>query len=276
MTPVSRSGPAAADQAPAGMVDHLPGAGATEEALAFARAYVADGPMEPAAVAMIQDPERIAARQAAGTALKASDWPALGHYRDANLALVGQTVDAVFIGDSITEMWGIAHPDLFGGGIVNRGVSGQTSPQILLRFMPDVVALRPRVVHLMCGANDVAGNTGPTTHQDYQNNIRAMADLASANGIAMILAAITPFDRLSWAPHITGTVARLAELNAWLAGFAGERGLVHADYFSPLATPEGALNPSFTRDGVHPTRRGYDAMRPVAEATLAEALSRQA
>ncbi len=253
------------------MVDDLPGIGLTEEALSFARAYLADGPMDPAVVDRFQSPERIAARQSAAALLRTSDWPALGHYRDANRALAGQTVRAVFIGDSLTEMWGAAHPDLFSGGVLNRGVSGQTSPQILLRFMPDVVSLRPRIVHLMCGANDVAGNTGPTTPQDYKDNIRAMADLAAANGITMILAGITSFDCLSWAPHITGTVARLAELNLWLAGFARERGLVHADYSSVLATPEGALKPIFTRDGVHPTRRGYDAMRPIVEAALAKA-----
>ena len=277
MTRVPTADPAAVgESAPLGMVDHLPGAGVTEEALAFARAYLAEGEMDPAAIAMIRDPGRIAARQAAATALRAADWPALGHYRDANAALAGQPVDAVFIGDSITEMWGVAHPGLFGEGVVNRGVSGQTSPQILLRFMADVVALKPRLVHLMCGANDVAGNTGPTTPQDYGNNIRAMADLARANGITMILAGITPFDGLAWAPQIGGTVARLAELNAWLAGFACERGLVHADYFPALATNESALNPLYTRDGLHPTRLGYDAMRPVAEAALAEARARQA
>lgn len=261
---------------PLGMVDQLTpcGAGQTEEALRFARAYLADGPMDPQIVDWIRDPDRAAARRAEAEARQSLDWAGLNYWRDANAALAGMPVDAVFIGDSITEMWGVAHPDMFSDRVVNRGVSGQTSPQILLRFMPDVVALQPRVVHLMCGTNDVAGNTGPNTVEDYRNSIRAMADLAAANGIVMILAAITPFDGLSWAPHITGTVERLAGLNAWLERFASERGLIHVDYGAVLASETGALKPEFTRDGVHMTRLGYDAMRPLAEAALVEALAR--
>ncbi|GAA0650009.1 GDSL-type esterase/lipase family protein [Brevundimonas lenta] len=264
--------------APIGMVDSLAdlSGGPTEEALAFARAYVADGEMDPALLALLRDPERLAERAVADAAKKARDWPALSHYRAANAALAGQRTDVVFIGDSITEMWRIAQPDLFRDGVVNRGISGQTSPQILLRFMPDVIALKPRAVHLMCGINDVAGNTGPTTPADYKANILAMLELARANGVTVILAGLTPISGLPWTPGVQDPKGRAAELNAWLAALAAERGLIHADYGPVLADAQGGLRADYTRDGVHPVGRGYDAMRPVAVAAMNAALQKPA
>lgn len=122
-------------------------------------------------------------REAREEALRARDWPNLGQYRDANRTLAGVSPKAVFIGDSLTEFWLAGDPGMFrygliSGGVINRGISGQTSPQILLRFMADVIQLKPAVVHLLCGGNDLAGNTGPTTFADYQNNIIAMVTLA--------------------------------------------------------------------------------------------------
>ncbi len=253
------------------MIDDLSGppGGATEDQLAFARAYLADGPMDPAIIARIQDPAEAAARAEAKAALLQKDWAGLGHYRGANAALGGAPVRGVFIGDSITEMWGVAQPDLFEDGIVNRGISGQTSPQILLRFMADVVALRAGWVHIMCGINDIAGNTGPTTPSDYRNNISAMVDLATAHGVQVILASLTPADRFVWSPAITGVAARVGELNAWLAELARARGLVFCDYHPALAAPGGALRPDLTRDGVHPTGAGYRVMRQTVERALA-------
>lgn len=248
--------------------------GAAEDALAFARAYMAEGEMDPQVIARIRDPEQVALRAERAAALRERDWAALGHYRRANAALQGQPVEAVFLGDSITEMWGVAQPDLFTGGLVNRGISGQTSPQMLVRFMTDVIALKPRAVHLMCGINDVAGNTGPTTPQDYRNNILAMLDLAQAHGVRAILASLTPITGLTWAPEVQRPRERVAELNAWLAETAARRGLIHADYVPALADETGAPRPEFTRDGVHPRAAGYCAMRPVAEAALARALRR--
>src|SRR5690606_2994033 len=122
-------------------------------------------------------------------------------------------------------------PDLFSDGVVNRGVSGQTSPQILLRFMADVIALRPRAVHLMCGVNDVAGNTGPTTVDDYKNNILAMLDLASVHGMSVIVGSLTPVGDMPWAPHIGNARERVAEINSWLSNLAEARGLMFVDYF---------------------------------------------
>lgn len=259
---------------PVGMVDRLPeeAGGPTEEGMAFARAYLADGEMDPAVVARIMDPDAAAERQRLAAEKKTRDWPALGYYRAANAALADARADVVFIGDSITEMWAVSQPDLFTGGVVNRGISGQTSPQILLRFMADVVALKPRAVHILCGANDVAGNTGPTTPEDYQRNVIAMTDLAQANGIAVILAGMTPVTSFTWAPLVQNPRERVIALNRWLADAAAERGLIHADYAAVLADADGALNPDLTRDGVHPTSRGYAVMRPIGEGAIATAL----
>jgi lysophospholipase L1-like esterase len=205
----------------------------------------------------------------------ASDWAWLCRYHAANLALAGQSIETVFLGDSITEGWSYADPGLFVPGTVNRGISGQTSPQLLLRFMADVVALKPRVVHLMIGTNDVAGNTGPTSPQAYKDNVRAMAYLAKANGIVMVLGSIPPADRMTWRPDMK-PAARIAELNAWLKTFAAERGLVFADYYAALAGPGGDLPAGYGPDGVHPNGAGYAVMRPIALAAVAEAAGRAA
>ena len=258
-----------------GMVDRLDsrGFGPGADDLAFAEAYLAAGDLAPEWAERISDPKRRAAREALAAKRKTRDWPALSQYRNANAALAGQDVDVVFIGDSITEFWGVADPDLFSGRIVNRGISGQTSPQILLRFMADVVALKPGAVHILCGGNDLAGNTGPTTPEDYRNNIRAMATLAEANDVRVILGALTPFDVVAWNPAVGDLRARTKELNEWQAAFARERGLIRADYFAALADDEGRLRAEFHRDGVHPTRAGYSVMRPIADRAIAQALA---
>ena len=257
-----------------GMVDSLDGQGGgpTEQALAFARAYMAEGEMDPALLALLSNPEALAERERLKAEQKARDWGNLGYYRADNAALAERRTDVVFMGDSITEMWRIAQPDLFENGRVNRGISGQTSPQMLLRFMPDVIALKPRVVHLMCGTNDVAGNTGPTTPGDYRNNIIAMVDLATANGIGVVLAQIPPMNGLLWSPAVQDPQGRVVELNGWLRTFAAERGLVQADYGAVLTDGANGMRAEFTRDGVHPGAGGYAVMRPVAEAALYRAL----
>lgn len=258
--------------APKGMVDNLPGYdGASADELTFARAYLAPGEMDPAVMTLLGDADRVAERERVRAQRRADDWPALGHYREANAALAGRPVEAVFIGDSITEMWTVAQPDLFRDGVVGRGISGQTSAQILLRFMADVVALRPRVVHLMCGVNDVAGNTGPTTPGDFHDNIRAMVALAKAHGIRVVLGSLTPVTALPWSPEVHDPRGRVIEQNAWLRAFAAEQGLPFADHFAVLADAGGALRADLGRDGVHPQLSGYELMRPVAEAALRRA-----
>jgi lysophospholipase L1-like esterase len=202
----------------------------------------------------------------------ARDYPDLCHYKSDNDALLkGAQPKAVFMGDSITAAWGVGDPSLFSGGVVDRGISGQTSPQMLVRFYQDVVALHPRVVHIMAGTNDVAGNTGPSSPEDFKNNIRAMVDLARANHIRVVLASILPAERFPWRPDIQ-PVEQIRQLNAWLRQFADQRKLIYADYHSSLTTPSGAFRPELSNDGVHPNSDGYAAMRPIADAALRKAV----
>ncbi|MBC2666945.1 GDSL family lipase [Novosphingobium flavum] len=199
-----------------------------------------------------------------------NDWPWLCRYKAANLS-VNARPDVVFMGDSISELWLVRDPAFFRAGRLDRGISGQTTPQMLVRFMADVVALKPKAVHIMAGTNDIAGNTGPTSVEAWRNNIRAMADLARANGIAVVLGSIPPAASFAWRPGMQ-PAARIAELNGWLKGFAAERRLVYADYYAALAAPDGSMKPGLSSDGVHPNAAGYAVMDPVAEAALAEAL----
>ncbi|MES3021545.1 MAG: GDSL-type esterase/lipase family protein [Pseudomonadota bacterium] len=263
------------DNQAVGMVDQLDSidAGPTEAELVYAMASLAAGPLDPAALALATDPAGIAARAERANVRRARDWAQLCQYRDANAALAGSPVRAVFMGDSITELWALADPDLFRGGIVGRGISGQTSPQMLVRFMADVVAAKPLLVHLLCGTNDIAGNTGPSTPQDYKNNVQAMVALARANGIGVIIGSIPPSHNIGWASDQgLDPRMRIGELNAWLRDFANGHGLVWADYHAVLRVADDRMNPEFTRDGVHPTRAGYRAMRQVAQDALAQAL----
>ena len=162
-------------------------------------------------------------------------------------------------------------PELFTQGVFNRGISGQTSSQMLLRFMADVAALHPRFVHILAGTNDVAGNGGPLRTEDYQDNITAMVDIAKAHRIRVILSAIPPADHFGWRPGIDPR-RTIADLNAWLRAFASRRGLSFVDYHSALATPSGALKPEFGDDGVHPNRSGYAVMAALAAPAIKAAL----
>jgi lysophospholipase L1-like esterase len=215
-------------------------------------------------------PEGAEFRKAQAEARK-SDWPDLCRYREDNQRLragpsSGRRI--VFIGDSITQNWGIADPAFFSGGVVNRGISGQTSPQILLRFQADVVALKPRVVHIMAGTNDLAGNTGPNSAEDYRNNIRTMVAIAKANRIRVILASIPPAAGFTWKPALK-PAPMLAELNAWLKSYARAEKIIFLDYHGALATPGGALRADLTFDGVHPNHAGYQVMEPLVRKALA-------
>lgn len=221
-------------------------------------------------------PEDLAAYQKMQADQKANDWPALCYFRADNAALAAQPVPAdriVFMGDSITQLWGLAEPADFGPSRVNRGISGQTTPQMLLRFKQDVLALKPAAVHILAGINDVAGNTGPTTLEDVQNNIMSMVELAKAHGITVILATPLPADRFSWAPQMKPAPTVIAYAN-WIRQYAAEQDLIVADYYPVLTTPEGGLKPDLGPDGVHPNKAGYALMKPILEAAIAEALGR--
>ena len=202
-----------------------------------------------------------------------SDWAWLCRYRADNAKVdPANPPQVVFIGDSITENWVQLDPGLFGQTRLGRGISGQTSPQLLVRFWQDVVSTRPKVVHIMVGTNDIAGNTGPTTPEAYKNAIRAMVSLAQANGIVVILGSIPPADQFGWATQHR-PASWIAGLNLWLKSYADERGAIYADYFTPLAGPNGELRPEYGPDGVHPNAAGYAVMRPVAEKAIVAAES---
>jgi acetyl esterase/lipase len=214
------------------------------------------------------------AQQAEAEAQRARDWPSLCRYKAANAEVIGGSRPrAVLMGDSITDNWTRGDPALFTNGVIGRGIGGQTSPQMLARFRQDVVALQPRVVHIMAGTNDIAGNTGPATVQDYQSNILAMIELARANGIAVVLAGIPPSRKLFWRGDLDPRPL-IRELNGWLRGVAFANGDVFVDYATVLADAEGALRADLGNDGVHPNRVGYARMRPLTEAAIAEALDR--
>ncbi|WP_010162839.1 SGNH/GDSL hydrolase family protein [Sphingomonas sp. PAMC 26617] len=203
------------------------------------------------------------------------DFGQLCRYAEANrvLAASGQTVRVVFMGDSITDNWIHADANLFSNGVVDRGISGQTTPQMLARFRADVIALKPRAVHIMAGTNDIAGNTGAATIETVKGNIASMAELARAHGIRVVIASIPPAAAFPWSPG-KRPVPQIAAMNAWLRGYAKANGFGYVDYFAALATPEGAMKPGLSSDGVHPTPQGYAVMRPLALAAIARTLAK--
>lgn len=226
-------------------------------------------------VAMFRSPnakgymERAALRQH-------SDWADLCHYRAANAEIRAHTAPVVvFMGDSITENWAVADRALFANGVVGRGVSGQTSSQMLLRFYSDVIALKPKVVHIMAGTNDVAANTGPISDEDFENNIRAMVELAQADKIAVVLASIPPSSGMARVPGLR-PAARITALNTWLRAYASERNAIYVDYDSVLNDGNGGLRANLSNDGVHPNRAGYAAMVASTNRAIAQAAPVQA
>jgi lysophospholipase L1-like esterase len=204
----------------------------------------------------------------------ALDWGQLCRYRAANAALPPATATrSVFFGDSITEGWRALDPGFFGPDTLDRGISGQTTAQMLVRFRADVIELQPAVVHIMAGTNDIAGNTGPTSLTAIQGRIRSMVELARAHRIGVILGSIPPAARFRWRPELR-PVATIAAMNDWLRGYARQESLIYADYHAALADERGAMRPDRSDDGVHPNAAGYAAMRPIARAALDAALAR--
>jgi lysophospholipase L1-like esterase len=205
------------------------------------------------------------------------DWPDLGRYRAENEALAPpapNTKRVVFFGDSITDAWGRSEATgVFfpGKPYVNRGISGQTTPQMLVRFQQDVVHLHPAAVVILAGTNDIAGNTGPTTQQMIEDNYASMAAIAQQNGIKVVFASIPPAFAYPWKPGIQ-PVRRTRELNKWLQDFCAKNGCIYLDYYSSMADAKGAMLPGLSSDGVHPTAQGYAVMAPLAEHAIGQAL----
>jgi lysophospholipase L1-like esterase len=196
----------------------------------------------------------------------AGDWAGRCTFVSANAAAVSDPTPprVVFMGDSITQNWGLADPTFFTHGILDRGISGQTSEQILVRFRADVVALRPKIVLILAGTNDIAGNTGPTSAQNFKNNIMSMAETARANGIEVVLCSIPPTAAFNWRPQIDPK-PRINQLNAWLRSYAMQSHSKFIDYYPLLAGPGGEFRADLSNDGVHPNRNGYRLMRALVE-----------
>ena len=229
----------------------------------------------PASIWVRPSSEQMAAAQQATEARERLDWPYLARYRAENAALPPpdpQIPRVVFLGDSITEVWKGADPAFFAKpGYVNRGVGGQTTPQMLVRFRADVIDLKPRLVHIMAGTNDIAGNTGPEDQAQIENNLMTMVELARAHHIRVVLGSVPPASEIFWRAG-QDPIPRIAALNAWIKAYAAREGVVYADYYAVLTDGAGGMRPAYSRDGVHPTPAGYAVMEAVTEAALQKAL----
>jgi lysophospholipase L1-like esterase len=177
----------------------------------------------------------------------------------------------VFMGDSITEGWHLDQ-SFPGKPYINRGISGQTTPQMLVRFRQDVIALEPRVVVILAGTNDIAGNTGPETSEQIEDNLASMADLANANHIRVVLCSITPAFDYPWLPGLT-PAPKIDAINAWVKRHAADKGYVYVDFHTAMKDAEDGLPPALSKDGVHPLPAGYAIMAPLAEAGIEKALA---
>jgi lysophospholipase L1-like esterase len=207
--------------------------------------------------------------------MRARDFGQLCRYAAQNAALLksAERVRVVFMGDSITDNWIGADPALFTRGLVDRGISGQTTPQMVVRFRSDVIALKPRAVHIMAGTNDIAGNTGAATIETVRGNIMTMAELARANGIRVILASTPPAAAFPWRPAMK-PAAQIVALNDWLRRYAARNAFTYVDYYTALAGQDGGMKQGYASDGVHPTPQGYAVMKPLALAAIAKSVGR--
>jgi lysophospholipase L1-like esterase len=205
----------------------------------------------------------------------AMEFADLAHYAAANRALAPPAAGErriVFIGDSITQSWGDVARDYFARrDRINRGISGQATPQMLLRFHQDVIALKPAAVHILAGTNDVAGNVGPMDLEAIENNLASMAELARANGIAVVLGSVLPASDFPWRRGLEPGPKILA-LNDWLAAYARQRDIVFVDYYAAMTDGALGMRAALATDGVHPSPEGYRVMLPLAEAGIAAAL----
>ena len=228
--------------------------------------------------------ERAVQRQMERAAAIMGDWPNLSRYRDANATLLPAAkgeARVVFMGDSITDNWdNEGYGGFFPGRpYVNRGIGGQTTPQMLVRFRPDVIALRPKAVVILAGTNDIAGNTGLMPLSAVEDNLASMAELAKAHGIRVVLASVLPVDdgdRDMQGLPLTRTRCRppgqIAELNQWLRQYAFASGHVYLDYWAALADENGMLKAELSDDGLHPNAKGYALMAPLAEKAITAAV----
>ena len=206
-----------------------------------------------------------------------NDWANLARYRDANAKLAPPARNenrVVFIGNSITDGWTQFFPTMFPGkAYINRGIGGQTTPQMVVRFRQDVIALKPKVVVILAGINDIAGNTGPSTLEMIEDNLQAMTEMAKANGIRVVLSSVLPAYDFTWRPGMD-PAPKVVALNAWIKDYAAKVGAIYLDYHSAMADARQGMREGLSSDGVHPTEAGYRIMAPLAEKAIAVALRR--
>jgi lysophospholipase L1-like esterase len=208
---------------------------------------------------------------------QSGDWASLGRYREANASLGAPGPGeerVVFYGNSITDAWAAHFPTMFPGRpYVGRGISGQTTPQMLVRFRQDVIALEPAVVVILAGTNDIAGNTGPSTQAMIADNLMSMVELARANDIRVVLSSVLPASDYGWRPGLDPG-PKIVALNAWMREYAEINDVVYLDYHSVMVDDRLGLGPELSADGVHPNEAGYRVMAPLAEAAISRALGR--
>jgi lysophospholipase L1-like esterase len=202
-----------------------------------------------------------------------NDWPNLRRYRSENAKLKPEKNRVVFMGNSITDGWINVSPDFFKGhpSYLDRGIGGQTTPQMLIRFRQDVIDLKPRVVLILAGINDIAGNTGPSTLGMIENNLASMAQLAKANGIKVILCSVLPAYDIPWRAGIE-PIQKIIDLNKWIKDFSVKNHFIYLDYYSAMVDERKGLPAKYSKDGVHPTAAGYAVMEPLAIKAINEAL----
>jgi lysophospholipase L1-like esterase len=205
-----------------------------------------------------------------------SDFGGLAHFKDENMKLAapgpgGNRV--VFMGDSITAGWHLDQ-SFPGKPYINRGIGGQTTPQMLVRFRQDVIALKPKIVVILAGINDIAGNTGPMPLEQTEDNLASMAELARANHIRVVLCSVTPAFDFPWQPGMT-PAPKVIALNEWIKKYADEMGHVYVDYHTAMKDGRDGLPGSLSKDGVHPLPAGYAIMTPLAAAGIEKAGNRE-
>jgi lysophospholipase L1-like esterase len=205
------------------------------------------------------------------------DWPNLARYAQADSQLSAAKKGerrAVFLGDSITDGWNLA--EYFPGKpYVNRGISGQTTPQMLIRLRPDVINLQPKAMAILAGTNDLAGNTGPMTLGMIEDNLSSIAELARAHSIRVVLASLLPVSDYGKEKQTEKRPPeKIKELNAWIKKYCQQHGLVYLDYYSHMVDAKGMLPAELSEDGLHPNAAGYKVMAPLAEKAVQQALGR--
>jgi lysophospholipase L1-like esterase len=230
------------------------------------------------ALELTTPPAQISPAQVDRMQKKLNDWPQLGRYRDENAKLQPSGPGeqrVVFYGDSITDAWGHQHAAMFfpGKPYLDRGISGQTTPQMLARFYQDVIALQPAVVVILAGINDIAGNTGAETLPVIEDNFRAMVTLAKAAHIRVVLSSTLPASRFPWRPGVDPT-QEVVELNKWLKDFAAREHVIYLDYYPALVNSTGGMREELAVDkAIHPNDAGYAIMQPLAEVAIRKALA---